>query len=216
MDQQQQQALVNFIERCAKKGCTGLRLLVRVGSAGLQQVDEYALDGHAAGQVLTDASINAEGFEESASFFVLQAFLDGQEKPAASHSFAIRRAPGLDTPDRYDPEDRAQLRLAYEQLDKSHKVIAHMVPATIGAAIGPLAEMIRVMTGHFQQMSTAQQEELRELRRIRESADRAATIQAEREMLRDVTREERMGKLIDMGLNMAPQLLEAVTTKGGA
>lgn len=187
----------DFIERARSRGLKGLSLHVRVGDAE-ELVDEYALDPTTAETVWRDAQANAGGFAEPFTAFVLHTHReDGGEGPSRSFS-VLRTMLPAHTPDRFDPGDKAALRLMMEQVDRSHKVIAGLVPATMVQ----LSQMIAGLSGPIEQMANTQAEAIRELRE-----QRAATAEAERTMLKDAAREQRLDRLLDIGINLAPVVI---------
>lgn len=195
----EQNPIADFVSRATKRGLCGFRLSVRVGQA-LEQVDEYAAsEPGVEGMIWRDAKANAEGFQDLVTAYVLQSFA-ADNTPGPSRSFSIVRTalPAHGT-DRYNASSDAALRLALEQLDRAHKVIAGLVPATMVQ----LTQMIGALAGPIEQMSQTNAEALQELR-----TQRGASQDAERAMLRDAAREARIDKLVDMGIAMLPTVIE--------
>lgn len=193
-------------ERCSRAneaGYKGFELFASEGAA-LSFVERYAGEIGVADTIFADASQYAKGFGLGSRFF-LKACNDGTgPSPSASPSFAfyIPAAPPLHEPERHDAHNLT--RLLIEFVDRQNRVITQVVPACMGAMGG----MVQGLATHFGTLAETQDAAIRTLRE-----HKLATIEAERMMLADATRAARLDKLVDVGLAMLPQVLEAATKK---
>ncbi len=195
----EQNPIADFVARQGARGFKGLALFLR-GPAGLELIDEYALDARAADLIWHDAAANAAGSLDALAAYVLRAYqADGTEGP--SRAFSIARPLSEDVPDRYDPKDALALsRLLLEATHKKDRVLAEVLPAM-------LAQQANIMQGFSQHLGMLVENQSEALKILRDG--RAEALEAERRMLADAQRAERVNKLLGMALEMAPALLAA-------
>lgn len=182
--------LTEWVRRATEAGAEGFQLHVRLGESS-QLLDEYAAsEANVAHRMFGDATTNAEGFTDTMSTFYAQA-IGGDGQRRGIRTFAVTRSPSLNVPDRYDPTDRATIRLLLEQVDRSHRVITEVVPAALSSMSNMVAQLARTHDEAIQA--------------IRET--RVAHVEAERAMLADAAREQRMDRMLDTLSTMLPAIV---------
>lgn len=189
--------IADFVQRVAARGYKGLRLYVRAGAA-LELVDEYSLEAGVAELVWQDAQRNAEGFADVSSSYVLRAAGDGTANEP-TRSFSVIRPPSPHSVERFDPGDKAMVRLLLEQNHKSHRVITEVLPALMVS----LTNVVNGLVEPIREIAQTQGEAIREIR-----DGRAAAAREERETLRQAAQDARMDQLFQMGVAFAPEVIK--------
>ncbi len=184
----------NWANRQIEKGYKGFELFVRDGSQ-LSLVDRYAADKKSIESIVADAFSNAQGAEVSISFQV-RAVNDGAG-PWPSRSLVVPAAAPLHEPERY--EERNALRLLLEHVDKQNRVIAQVVPACLAAMGG----MVQGLSTHFGTIAETHESALKMLRE-----NRVESLESERAMMVEASRQARTDKMLEIGMAMIPQVIE--------
>jgi hypothetical protein len=199
METTQANPVAGWVGRQVDKGYKGFELYAREGAA-LSLVDRYAAERGAAEAIWQDAKENAQGHEGTSSF-VVRALNDGPG-PYPSRSFSIAPPLPLHEPERF--EERNAMRLLLEHIDKQNRVLTQVVPACLAAMGG----MVQGLSGHFGTLAETHEAAIRTLR-----DSRVASLDAERAMMMDASRQARIDKLIDAGIGMLPHLIERMEKK---
>ena len=204
MEHNPKAAIASFVSGVAKSGYKGLELYVRVGH-GVELAGKYVIAPNVADQVFEDAQMNAAGFDELVSEFMLKAKGDNGEADLTRH-FSITRPPSPHMPDRFEGTDRAMVRLLLEQNERSHRIITQVVPQVMAHQ----AAMFTGLSGHMSEMLNTHGQALQVLR-----DGRVEQLQAEREMVREAAREQRIDMMWNAFAALAPQVIEGLS-KGSA
>lgn len=182
--------LTDWVRRATAAGAEGFQLHVRLGESS-QILDEYAAnEPNVAHRMFADATTNAEGFADIMSTFYAQAINAGGVR-GGIRTFAVTRSPSLNVPDRYDPSDKATIRMLLEHVDQSHRVLTQVVPA----ALSSMSQMVN-------QLADTHSEAIQAIRETRASA-----ADAERRMLSEAAREQRIDRMLDTVVTMLPAVL---------
>ncbi len=166
----------------------------------MRNTDSFEAGPNAAASIWTEAQGNADG-REMGGAFVLRAMNDSTG-PHPSRSFAIPPSMPLHEPERF--EDRNMTRLLLEHIDKQNRVLTQVVPACLAAMGG----MVQGLSSHFGTLAETHESAIRTLR-----DSRVQSIEAERLMLADASRQARVDKLIDVGVAMLPAVIEQLGKK---
>lgn len=183
-----------WVTRQVSSGYKGFELYRR-DSGDRSLVDRYAANAQAAEAIYEDAKGNAG---DSGAGFLLQALNDGPG-PHPSRSFLVPAPMPMHEPERF--EERNAMRLLLEHVDKQNRVIAQVVPACLAAMGG----MVQGLSSHFGTLAETHEAPIRALRE-----NRVETLDTERVMLLDAARQQRVDKLIDVGVAMLPQIVESL------
>src|SRR5688572_1832881 len=198
----QQDTLARFsgwANRQLEKGYKGFELHVRNGSQS-SLIDRYVADKNAIESIVADAFANAQGAEHTITFLVY-AVNDGAG-PWPSRSIVVPASAPLHEPERY--EERNMLRLLLEHVDKQNRVIAQVVPACLAAMGG----MVQGLSTHFGTIAETHESALRTLRE-----SRAESLDSERAMMIEASKQARVDKMLDVGMAMIPQILQKLEDK---
>ena len=188
-----QNPIAGWIRRQVERGYRAFALMMREGAA-VSLVDQYTVDKDVADRIYRDAIENAQAFDHP-TVYLVRALRDG-DGPTPTRTFSIAGQPPLHEPDRY--EMRHIDRLLLEHIDKQNRVIAQVVPACIAA----MGSMVQGMGAHFTALADTHESAIRAIR-----SSKVDQLEAERQMKKDARRDARVGKLIEVGLSMVPQLV---------
>lgn len=186
--------IATWVHRQVTAGYKGFELYRRE-SQDRSLVDRYPADKAAAEAIYDDAKSNAG---DAGGSFLLQALNDGPG-PHPSRSFLVRPPAPMHEPERF--EDRNSMRLLLEHIDNQNRVISQVVPACLAA----MGNMVQGLSAHFGTLAETHEAAIRTLR-----DSRVESLETERVMMLDAARQQRMDKLIDVGVAMLPQLVESI------
>jgi hypothetical protein len=176
------------------KGYKGFELLIR-SNTGYVLVDRYPGEKNTIESILADIQANAAGAETTTQFR-LTAVSDGQGQHNPTRAITLAPSEPLHESERY--EDRNIVRLCLEHIDKQNRVITQVVPACLAAMGG----MVQGLSTHFGTIADTHEAALRILRE-----SRVETLEAERMMMLEASKQARVDKIVDLGLATIPQLL---------
>jgi hypothetical protein len=211
---QTQADLLQWLDRQARRNAKGARLFLRVGELpeDLEALDTYQMQASTAAEIWTDMQANARGTPNPLVRFVVKVYADGSQDAQASRSFSIVRAGPVaalveprHTPDRYEGNSDAMIRLLLEQVHESHKVITNALPSILGVQ----AQMMSALAQPIATMAETQDQAIRELREARALAQ-----DHERKLLDDASRNKRLDQVYELGLQLAPVIMANIANGG--
>ena len=189
--------MTDFCKRAIDRGFKGFVLLVRTPT-GLEQIDEYAASPHVADLIYRDAVANAQGLAEPFAAFVCRA--EGQEGGSGpTRAFSVNRGPSPHQVDRYDSSQTSVVRMLLEHIDKQNHVITGVLPQNVAAS----SQMVSALSGHLTNITNTHGEAVTVLRE-----GKIETLTAEKALMEQAERSERVNKLIDLGLQLLPALIQ--------
>jgi len=186
--------IAGWVFRQIDKGYKGFELLIREG-ASHALVERYAAERGSADAIYADARDNAQGLDMP-TYFTVRALNDGPG-PYPSRSFFIAASLPMHEPERF--EERNVVRLLLEHIDKQNRVMTEVVPACLVS----MGSMVQGLSSHFGTLAETHEAAARTLRE-----SRVDSVEGERAMLHEASRQARMDKMLDTGIALLPQILE--------